>query len=154
MKFMMNGAVTIATLDGANVEIHEQVGTDNIVLFGLTEEEVYALYETHEYNTREIIDNDPRLKQVIEQLINGFLGEDSEEFQIIYDSLVYSDEFFVLKDFDSYAKAQERIGAYYLDEERWSDMVITNIAHSGIFSSDKTIQEYATGIWEVERVPR
>lgn len=154
MKFMMNGAVTIATLDGANVEIHEQVGTDNIVLFGLTEEEVYALYETHEYNTREIIDNDPRLKQVLEQLINGFLGEDSEEFQIIYDSLVYSDEFFVLKDFDSYAKAQERIGAYYLDEEKWSDMVITNIAHSGIFSSDKTIQEYATGIWEVERVPR
>ncbi|MBN2796741.1 MAG: glycogen/starch/alpha-glucan phosphorylase [Clostridia bacterium] len=154
MKFMMNGAVTIATLDGANVEIHEQVGTDNIVLFGLTEEEVYGLYETHEYNTHEIIEGDPRLKKVLEQLINGFLGEDSEEFQIIYDSLVYSDEYFVLKDFDSYAKAQKRIDGYYLDEDRWSEMVITNIAHSGFFSSDKTIQEYATGIWEVDRVPK
>lgn len=154
MKFMMNGAVTIATLDGANVEIHEQVGDDNIVLFGLTEEEVYDLYNKHEYKTNDIIENDDRIKEVLEQLTNGFLGVDSEEFQIIYDSVVYNDEYFVLKDFDSYAKAQERIGAYYSDETLWLKMAITNIAQSGVFSSDKTIQEYASGIWEVERVPK
>jgi starch phosphorylase len=154
MKFMMNGAITIATLDGANVEIHEQVGDDNIVLFGLTEEEVYDLYESHDYNTFEIIENDPRLKKVLNQLINGFLGVDTEEFQIIYDSLVYNDEYFVLKDFDSYAAAQKRIGQYYMDEDIWMKMAITNIAHSGVFSSDKTIQEYASGIWEVDRIPK
>lgn len=154
MKFMMNGAVTIATLDGANVEIHEEVGSDNIVLFGLTEEEVYALYESRSYNTKEIIDSDPRIREVLDQLINGFLGVDKEEFQIIYDSLVYNDEYFVIKDFDSYAKAQERIGHYYSDKEAWMKMVITNIAHSGVFSSDKTISEYASGIWEVERIPK
>lgn len=153
MKFMMNGAVTIATLDGANVEIHEQVGEDNIVLFGLTEEEVYDLYDSHDYNTMEIIEEDPRIKKVLNQLIDGFLGDD-EEFRIIYDSLVYSDEYFVLKDFDSYAKAQQRIGDYYLDEDLWLEMAITNIAHSGVFSSDKTIQEYASGIWEVDRIPK
>ncbi|MCH4890244.1 glycogen/starch/alpha-glucan phosphorylase [Acidaminobacter sp. JC074] len=154
MKFMMNGAVTIATLDGANVEIHEQVGEDNIVLFGLTEEEVYELYERHEYKTDHIIENDPRIKEVLDQLINGFLGVDKEEFQIIYDSVVYNDEYFVLKDFDSYAAAQERIGHYYTDEDIWLKMAITNIAHSGVFSSDKTIQEYASGIWETDRVPK
>ncbi len=154
MKFMMNGAVTVATLDGANVEIHEEVGTDNIVLFGLTEEEVYALYESHEYNTREIIEEDPRIKEVLDQLINGFLGVDKEEFQIIYDSLVYNDEYFVLKDFDSYAEAQKRIGEYYFDKEVWMKMAISNIAHSGVFSSDKTISEYASGIWEVNRIPK
>lgn len=154
MKFMMNGAVTIATLDGANVEIHEQVGEDNIVLFGLTEEEVYDLYEKHEYRTDHIIQGDPRIKTVLSQLTDGFLDVDREEFQIIYDSLVYSDEYFVLKDFDSYAAAQDRIGNYYQDEDRWMEMVITNIAHSGVFSSDKTISEYASGIWEVERVPK
>lgn len=154
MKFMMNGAITIATLDGANVEIHEQVGDDNIVLFGLTEEEVYDLYERHEYRTESIIENDGRIKEVVDQLINGFLGLDQEEFQIIYDSIVYNDEYFVLKDFDSYAAAQERIGNYYLDEDLWMKMVITNIAHSGVFSSDKTIQEYANGIWEVEQIPK
>ncbi|BEP28308.1 glycogen/starch/alpha-glucan phosphorylase [Helicovermis profundi] len=154
MKFMMNGAVTIATLDGANVEIHEEVGTDNIVLFGLTEEEVYELYEKHEYNTQAIIDEDPRLKEVLDQLKNGFLSEDKELFQIIYDSLVYNDEYFVLKDFDSYVKAHERIENYYLDRERWLKMCIINIAHSGVFSSDKTILEYASGIWEAQRVPK
>lgn len=154
MKFMMNGAVTIATLDGANVEIHEQVGDDNIVLFGLTEEEVYALYESHAYETRSIVENYPELKQVLEQLINGFLPIDKEEFQIIYDALMYNDEFFVIKDFEAYVRAHERVSAYYLDENRWADMVIENIAHSGIFSSDRTIQEYASGIWEINRVPK
>ena len=154
MKFMMNGAVTIATLDGANVEIHEQVGDDNIVLFGLTEEEVYELYESHAYETRGIVENYPELKQVLDQLVNGFLPIDHEEFQIIYDALMYNDEFFVIKDFEAYVRAHERMGDYYLDESRWADMVIENIAHSGIFSSDRTIQEYASGIWEVNRVPK
>lgn len=153
MKFMMNGAVTVATLDGANVEIHEQVGDDNIVLFGLTEEEVYELYDQHEYNTQEIIDHDERIAMVLNQLINGFLDVDPEEFQIIYDALLYNDEYFVLKDFASYADAQERISKYYLDEERWLKMAVVNIAHSGVFSSDTTIQAYANDIWDVDHVP-
>ncbi len=152
MKFMMNGAVTIATLDGANVEIYEEVGNDNIVLFGLTEEEIYDLYESHEYNTRDIIENDSRIELVLDQLISGFLGESTEEFQIIYDSIVHNDEYFVLKDFDSYVKAQERIGKYYLDKERWLKMSIINIAHSGVFSSDNTIMGYASEIWGTKRI--
>jgi len=152
MKFMMNGAVTIATLDGANVEIYHEVGVDNIVLFGLTEEEVYDYYGNQTYNSYEIYENDLRLKTVLDQLVNGFYHENPEEFRIIRDSLLYNDEFFVLKDFDDYVAAQDRLGDYYMDRERWLEMCIVNIGSSGVFSSDKTISEYASGIWEVNRV--
>lgn len=150
MKFMMNGAVTLATLDGANVEIYNEVGEDNIVLFGLREEEVYELYENKSYHSYDIYNNDPRVKKVLDQLINGFLPNGMEEFKIIYDSLLtHNDEYFVLKDFESYAQAQQRIDKYYRNKDLWLEMSLINIAHSGTFSSDNTIKNYAREIWHL-----
>ncbi|MCT4662238.1 MAG: glycogen/starch/alpha-glucan phosphorylase [Tissierellales bacterium] len=155
MKFMMNGAITIATLDGANVEILNEVGQENIVTFGLTEPEVYNLYEVQTYDSRKLYEEDERIKLVLDQLVDGFFDVSSEEFQIIRDSfLKHNDEFFVLKDFDSYVKAQTKIGELYRDKQEWTRMAITNIACSGKFSSDRTILEYASGIWDVEMRPR
>ncbi len=154
MKFMMNGAVTIATLDGANVEILNEVGEDNIVLFGLTEPEVYELYESGSYNAMELYGHDLRIKRVLDQLVDGSFGGNDEEFRIIYDALTkHNDEYFVLKDFDSYAAAHARINQYYRDGSLWAKMSIMNIGSSGIFSSDRTIMEYASGIWNVEMRP-
>lgn len=155
MKFMMNGAITIATLDGANVEILNEVGQNNIITFGLTEPEVYNLYETQTYDARKLYEEDSRIKRVIDQLTNGFLGVSDEEFNIIKDSfLKHNDEYFVLEDFDSYLEAQNKLGELYVDKEKWLEMVISNIACSGKFSSDRTILEYASGIWDVEMRPR
>ena len=154
MKFMMNGAVTIATLDGANVEILNEVGEDNIVIFGLTEPEIYEYYETGTYNSMELYNSDLRIKRVVDQLTNGFLDVSDEEFRILRDGLLqHNDEYFVLKDFDSYAAAHERINKYYRDRELWAKMSIINIGCSGVFSSDRTIMEYASGIWNTTRRP-
>lgn len=154
MKFMMNGAVTIATLDGANVEIEKEVGKDNIVIFGLKEEEVYKLYEDRSYNSTRVYEKNIRIKRVIDQLINGYFDVSEDEFRIIHDGLMkYNDEYFVLEDFDSYVSAHQRILKYYSDAKRWNEMAITNIACSGVFSSDNTINEYASSIWDVQRVP-
>ncbi len=148
MKFMMNGAVTIATLDGANVEIRDEVGDDNIIIFGLTEREVLDYYEKGGYSSVNTMNNNAALKTVVEDLINGSYFWDKEKFKPIYENLVtYNDEFFVLKDFDSYIKAQQKADELYKNSSRWYAMSAINIAHSGIFSSDRTIQEYATGIW-------
>lgn len=148
MKFMMNGAVTIATLDGANIEIRDEVGDENIIIFGLTEREVLNYYQTGGYSSTSILSSNAILKQVVEDLINGQYSSDKDKFKPIYESLItYNDEFFVIKDFDSYIKAQERADILYRDFTEWNKIAITNIAHSGIFSSDRTIQEYATGIW-------
>lgn len=148
MKFMMNGAITIATLDGANVEIHDEVGEDNIVIFGLTEREVLDYYMNGGYSSLNICNSDERLKRVTEDLINGFYSPDRDKFKAIYEHLLtYNDEFFVLKDFDSYIKAQEKVDAMYRDFGKWQYMSIVNISNSGIFSSYRTIQEYASGIW-------
>ncbi|WP_411681914.1 glycogen/starch/alpha-glucan phosphorylase [Clostridium thailandense] len=148
MKFMMNGAVTIATLDGANIEIRDEVGDDNIIIFGLTEREVLDYYHKGGYSAWDMVNRDYRIKQVTEDTINGFYCSDKERFRAIYENLVtYNDEFFVLKDFDSYLKAQERADNLYKNFPKWQSMCAVNIAHSGIFSSDRTIQEYATGIW-------
>lgn len=152
MKFMMNGAITIATEDGANVEILDEVGQDNIFIFGLTAEEVYQYYNNKGYNAHSFYENDLRIKKVLDQLIDGTYHEDADEFRIIRDSLLYNDEYFVLKDFNAYVAAQEHIGRAYTDKSRWLKMVITNIACSGVFSSDRTIHEYAAGIWNVDRV--
>lgn len=150
MKFMMNGAVTIATLDGANVEIENAIGEDNIIIFGLKEKEVFELYKNRTYRSIELYNEDIRLKTVIDQLINGFLNVRNEEFMVIYDSLLkYNDEYFVLKDFGDYVNSQNKIDRIYRDKSKWLEICINNIAHSGIFSSDKTIHEYATGIWDV-----
>jgi len=148
MKFMMNGAITIATLDGANVEIRDEVGDENIIIFGLTEKEVVNYYRNGGYSSWNVRNDDSRLINVTDQLVNGFYHPDSERFRVIYNDLLhYNDEFFVLKDFDSYLKAQDRVNQLYKNKSKWQSMANVNIAHSGIFSSDRTIEEYATGIW-------
>ncbi len=151
MKFMMNGAVTIATLDGANIEIKDEVTDDNIVIFGLTADEVLNYYQNGGYKSIDIYNSDQRVKRVINDLINGKYHNDKEKFRSIYENLItYNDEFFVLKDFDSYVKAQEKVDTLYRDSNKWQRMCGINIAHSGIFSSDRTIEQYATGIWGSE----
>ena len=151
MKFMMNGAVTIATLDGANIEIRDEVTDDDIVIFGLTADEVFNYYKHGGYNSIEIYNNDGRVKRVLDDLINGKYHEDKDRFRSIYENLItYNDEFFVLKDFDSYIKAQDRVNTLFKDPVQWQKMCGQNIAHSGIFSSDRTIEQYATGIWGSE----
>lgn len=148
MKFMMNGAITIATLDGANIEIKDEVGEDNIVIFGLTAEEVLNYHKNGGYSSWDICNNDIRLKRVTSDLINGKYYSDRDRFKTIYENLLsYNDEFFVLKDFNAYVEAQEKVDQIYKDVSRWQKMCGINIAHSGIFSSDRTIKEYATGIW-------
>ena len=151
MKFMMNGAVTMATLDGANVEIDQAVGRDNIVVFGLTSEQVMNYYAHGGYNAYETFSSDPRLQLIINQLQNGFFGVGPQEFNLILKNLFdTNDEFFVFKDFDSYVKAQERVNDLYKDKEGWLRMSLINIANSGIFSSDNTIKRYADEIWNIK----
>lgn len=154
MKFMMNGGITVATLDGANVEIRNVVGDENIVIFGLKEKEVFELYSNGTYNSVDLYNEDIRLKTILDQLVNGFFPVRQDEFLIIYDSLLrHNDEYFVLKDFNSYVKAQEKIDRLYRDKGKWSEMSIMNIGSSGIFSSDRTIYEYASRVWNVRLFP-
>ncbi len=151
MKFMMNGAVTVGTLDGANIEIREQVGEENFIAFGLTAEETSNYNRYGGYRSWDIYQQDPRVKKLCEQLINGFFSGSKEEFRCIYDYLLYqNDEYFVLKDFSSYAKAQNFINQVYQDSAKWATMCINNIAHSAKFSSDRTISEYAEDIWGIK----
>ena len=153
MKFMMNGAVTIGTHDGANIEIRDQVGTENFVAFGLTPDEVISFHKAGGYSSRKVYDENPRIRQVVDQLVNGTLPAGREEFNDLYDHLMlHNDEFFVLEDFGDYAAAQERINDLYREKSKWRPMCIRNIAHAGEFSSDKTIWEYAVGIWQVKPV--
>ena len=153
MKFMMNGAITLGTLDGANVEILEAVGEENMFIFGLTAEEVLNYYQNGGYRAHEYYHHDKRIKQVVDQLVNGFFPGVHDHFEPIYDSLLtQNDEYFVLRDFASYAKTQEKVEAAYKQRERWLKMSAINIAHSGYFSSDRTVQEYATEIWDIHPV--
>lgn len=154
MKFMMNGAVTLATLDGANIEIMKEVGENNIVIFGLRDEEVYDYYKNGNYNAFDVYNNDPNLKKVVDQLVNSFLPVPKDEFIPIVDRLLrFNDEFFILKDFEAYCDAQERISLYYRNKPHWMKMSLSNIACSGSFSADYTIEKYASGIWNVNRKP-
>lgn len=151
MKFMMNGAVTVATLDGANIEIRDEVTDDNIVIFGLTADEVLDYYNNGGYSSAAIYNSDLRIKRVVDSLIDGSYNSDKDRFRSIYESLInLNDEFFVLKDFYSYLEAQDKINKLYKDKMNWQRMCGVNIAHSGIFSSDRTIEQYATGIWGSE----
>ncbi|MBU3143513.1 glycogen/starch/alpha-glucan phosphorylase [Clostridium sp. CF012] len=153
MKFMMNGAITIATLDGANVEIFDAVGRENIVLFGLTSQQVIEYYKNKNYRASDIYNSDVRLNTIVNQLVNGFLDTHKMEFMSIYDSLIpHNDEFFVLKDFDSYVSAQCEVDRLFRQKAIWQRMAITNIAQSGIFSSDNTIKQYAKEIWDTPAV--
>ncbi len=151
MKFMMNGAITVATLDGANVEIRDEVKDDNIIIFGLTSDEVLNYYKTCNYSSLDIYNSDNRIKRILDDLINGKYSEDRNKFRDIYDSLlIYNDEFFVLKDFNDYIKAQEIVDKLYRDQEKWQKICAINIAHSGVFSSDRTIREYSKEIWNTK----
>lgn len=150
MKFMMNGAITVGTLDGANVEIHEKVGEENIFIFGLSAEEVLNYYHHGGYHSMEYYHHDKRIQQVMDQLKNGFFPEVMDEFEPIFDSLVMeNDQYFVLRDFASYVNIQERTGAAYENSMKWRQMSLVNIAKSGYFSSDRTIDEYAKEIWRI-----
>ncbi|WP_369903444.1 glycogen/starch/alpha-glucan phosphorylase [Bacillus manliponensis] len=150
MKFMMNGAVTLGTLDGANVEIKEEVGDDNIFIFGLTAEEVQHYYENGGYRASDYYHHNVYIRKMMDQLTNGFFAEAGDEFEAIFDALIIqNDEYFVLRDFSPYANIQEVAGRTYEDRRRWLAMSIMNIAKSGYFSSDRTILQYSHDIWHI-----
>ena len=159
MKFMLNGALTIGTMDGANVEIVEEVGEENAFIFGLSSDEVIN-YENHGgYNPMDIFNSDPDIRKVLMQLINGtFAPDDPDRFRPLYNSLLNTqntakaDTYFILKDFKSYAEAQEKVEKAYRDESGWARSAILNTACSGKFTSDRTIQEYVDDIWKLDKV--
>jgi len=151
MKLMSNGAITMATLDGANVEIRDHVGDDNIFIFGLKSDEVQEYYHNGVYNSRDIYEKNPRLKRILNLLIDGTIPGVDTEARDIFDSLVmYNDEYFLLKDFDSYLQAQYEADKAFSDRDRWNRMALMNIASSGPFSSDYTILRYADEIWKIK----
>lgn len=151
MKFMLNGAVTLGTLDGANVEIRNAVGDDNIVIFGLSAEKVMEYYSRGGYKSWDEYHNYPRLKKVVDQLINGFFSGAGGEFRVIYDYLLRdNDEFFVLKDFCPYSEAFNKLNLLYASKEKWHRTSLINISKAGIFSSDRSIKEYAEEIWRIK----
>jgi starch phosphorylase len=152
MKFALNGALTIGTLDGANIEIMEAVGKENIFIFGLTAEEVVKLREEG-YRPFDYYERDPELKEAIDMISSGFFSHgDPGLFRPLTDELLGADRYMLLADFRSYAEAQERVAQAYLDQEAWSRMAILNVARMGRFSSDRTVAEYAREIWGVEPV--
>ena len=152
MKFMINGAPTLGTMDGANVEIVEEVGIENAFIFGLSADEVMKYEREGGYNPMDIFNSNQNVRRVLTQLINGTFNEDTELFRDLYDSLTKEDVYFILKDFDSYAEAQQRVDAAYRDQEGWARMAMMNTACSGKFSSDRTIEEYVKDIWKLKKV--
>ncbi|RSL34085.1 glycogen/starch/alpha-glucan phosphorylase [Salibacterium salarium] len=152
MKLMLNGALTIGTMDGANVEIHELVGDDNIYTFGLSSEEVLEYDHNKLYSSQAVYETDERIRHTLNQLIHySPFSKGENVFEELYHHLVtHNDEFFVLKDFADYAAAQQRISQDYQAKRQWSVKSLINIAHSGTFSSDRTIQQYATEIWRIQ----
>ena len=153
MKFMLNGALTIGTMDGANVEIVEEVGAENAFIFGLSAEEVMRYEREGGYNPRDIYNNNEAVRKVMTQLVNGYYSpENPELFRGLYDSLMNKDQYFILKDFDSYCEAHKKVDAYYRDEKAWARSAMLNTAKCGKFSADRTIEEYATEIWNLKKV--
>ena len=159
MKFMLNGALTIGTMDGANVEMAEEVGKENMFIFGMSSDEVIAHEQKRDYDPMQIFNNDQDVRKVLMQLINGFYSpNDPELFRDLYNSLLntqctqYADTYFILADFRSYVEAQKKINAAYVDEKEWARKAILNIAASGKFSSDRTIQEYVDDIWHLNKI--
>ena len=158
MKFMLNGAPTLGTMDGANVEIVEEVGADNAFIFGLSSDEVINYENNGGYDPNVIYNTDEEIRQVLMQLINGTFSNDTELFRDLYDSLLNTkntdraDRYFILADFRSYADAQKRVEAAYRDEKGWAKKALLNTACSGKFTSDRTIQEYVDDIWHLDKV--
>lgn len=158
MKFMLNGALTLGTMDGANIEIFEETGKENGFVFGLTSDQIIKMEQEHSYKPSEYLARNPRLAKVVEQLVDGTYDPSHQVFKEIYDSLVYGvegqrpDVFYVLADFDSYCKIQEEVAAAYADKKAWARKALINIANSGKFSSDRTIEEYVRDIWHLNKV--
>ncbi len=158
MKFMLNGALTLGTMDGANVEIVEEVGRENAFIFGLSSDEVIQ-YENHGgYNPMDVYNSDADIRKVLDQLIDGTYAADQELFRPLYNSLLNTlstsraDTYFILKDFRAYAEAQKKVEAAYRDREGWAKSAILNVASSGKFTSDRTIQQYVDEIWHLDKV--
>ncbi len=159
MKFMLNGALTIGTMDGANVEMYDEVGADNIFIFGMSADEVISHEQRKDYYPMDIYNNDPDIHKILNQLVDGtYAKNDRELFRELYNSLVnvqggqVADRYFILADFRSYANAQRKVGEYYQNESAWAKSAILNVAHVGKFSSDRTIQEYVDDIWHLDKV--
>ena len=159
MKFMLNGAVTLGTMDGANVEIVEEVGEENAFIFGMSSDEVIALEKQGGYDPSQLFNTDQDIRHVLMQLINGeFSPQNPELFRELYNSLLIDggynrpDPYFILKDFRSYAEAQERVEAAYRDTSGWAKKAMINVACSGKFTSDRTIKEYVDEIWKLDKV--
>jgi starch phosphorylase len=153
MKFCMNGALTIGTLDGANIEIRNEVGAENFFLFGLSTPEVYSL-QAQGYRPYSFYESNPELRQVLDLIRDGFFSRgDTTLFRPLVDGLLRWDPYMVLADFQAYCECQSVVSRTYADANRWTVMSILNVARSGKFSSDRTIREYAEQIWRVQRVP-
>ncbi|MBQ9042500.1 MAG: glycogen/starch/alpha-glucan phosphorylase, partial [Eggerthellaceae bacterium] len=149
-KFMLNGALTLGTMDGANVEIAEQVGPDNIFIFGATVEDLVRIYGEHSYNAGAIIDGNPRLSRVLEHLIDGSLPTyDGRRFEDLYYSLRNDDQYYVMLDFGPYDERFADVMKAYADRDRWLKSAVINTAKAGFFSSDRSIQDYNEQIWHL-----
>jgi starch phosphorylase len=158
MKFMLNGALTLGTMDGANVEIVEEAGKENAFIFGLSSDEVINYENNGGYNPMDIFNSDMDVRKVLMQLINGYYSPQNPDlFRELYDSLLTgcgnrADQYFILKDFKSYAEAQKRVEAAYRDEAGWAKSALINVSNVGKFSSDRTIEEYVRDIWKLDKV--
>ena len=151
MKFMMNGAITLGTMDGANVEIVQQVAKENCEIFGLTTAEIEELKPN--YRVWDYYHNYPKIKRVIDSLVDGSWDNNREQFRVIFEELMnHNDEYFVLADLDAYLKALNHIEERYQDQAEWAKACLINIAKSGYFSSDRTIKEYVDDIWHIEKI--
>lgn len=158
MKFMVNGALTLGTMDGANIEIVNEAGKENVFTFGLSAQEIIKMQNEHSYNPQEMLARNPSLARVVEQLVDGTYDPTHQEFKELYDSLVYGiegqrpDVYYILADFDAYCKAQETVVASYQNQRAWTRKVLLNIANSGKFSSDRTIEDYVRDIWHLKKI--
>lgn len=158
MKFMINGAVTVGTMDGANIEIVEEAGIENEYIFGLTADEIIKINTEHSYNPQQYLDRNPALAKIVNQLIDGTYDPSGQVFKELHDSLVYGvdgqrpDVYYVLADFDSYVKCQDKVAKEYSDRKAWAKKSLLNIARSGKFSSDRTIEQYVSDIWHLNRI--
>lgn len=158
MKFMLNGALTLGTMDGANVEIVEEVGREHAFIFGLSSDEVINFENNGGYNPMDIYNTDAEIKKVVDQLVDGTYADDRELFRSLYNSLLNTldtdkaDRYFILKDFRSYADAQKRVERAYRDTAGWARSAMLNVAKVGKFSSDRTIQQYVDEIWHLDKV--
>ncbi|MDR2465466.1 MAG: glycogen/starch/alpha-glucan phosphorylase [Streptococcaceae bacterium] len=151
MKLMLNGAVTVATLDGANIEIKDAVGDENIIIFGMDKDRVYQYYREQNYNAYEIYNSNETLRKLLNAFVDGTIPNIERVGQEIFDALIkYNDEYFTLADFDSYIEAQEKLDALYTDKDAWNRVSLINTAKGGRFSSDDTVKRYAEDIWHIE----